>query len=105
MDISNLTAAEIVQLQKDLKERLNEQVREEQLELVDRIRGLIEDSGFEYRAFTSFLHDELRKRVVKYRHPEDETLTWSGRGRWPFWLRELVDSGVGVDKSDFEIKE
>lgn len=103
MDISSLSAAEIIKLQEKLKDRLHEQMREEQLVLIDQIRGLIEGSNFEYRAFTTLLHDELRKKVVKYRHPTDASLTWSGRGRWPFWLRDLVDKGVGKDKDDFAV--
>jgi DNA-binding protein H-NS len=105
LDISNLSVAEIKQLQIDLKNRLKDQELAEQLILVDEIRTLIEESGFEYRTFTALLHEELRVSVVKYRHPEDAKLTWSGRGRWPFWLRELVDSGVGKGKEDFAVKE
>lgn len=27
---------------------------------------------------------------VKYRHPENSELTWSGRGKQPFWLRDAL---------------
>jgi len=29
---------------------------------------------------------------VKYRHPDDPTLTWSGRGRKPRWLKQAGGS-------------
>lgn len=30
---------------------------------------------------------------VKYRHPDDPSLTWSGRGRPSRWLAELISKG------------
>lgn len=36
----------------------------------------------------------LRKPAEpKYRHPENEKLTWTGRGRAPAWFQELLDKG------------
>ncbi|MEM7709716.1 MAG: H-NS histone family protein [Pseudomonadota bacterium] len=29
----------------------------------------------------------------KYRHPENESVTWSGRGRQPGWFKDHVDGG------------
>ena len=30
---------------------------------------------------------------AKYRHPENPSLTWSGRGRKPLWFVAALDSG------------
>jgi hypothetical protein len=36
--------------------------------------------------------------VVRYRHPDHPTtLTWSGRGRQPKWVREWVEGGKSLD--------
>lgn len=35
--------------------------------------------------------------VVRYAHPEDPNLTWSGRGRRPRWVNEYVDSGKSLE--------
>ncbi|GAB6068821.1 H-NS histone family protein [Methylothermus subterraneus] len=37
----------------------------------------------------------------KYRHPTDRSLTWTGRGQMPRWLRELV--AQGHDREEFRI--
>lgn len=35
-----------------------------------------------------------RKPVAdKYRNPKDHTQTWSGRGKRPKWLQEILDKG------------
>ncbi|WP_444668457.1 H-NS histone family protein [Cereibacter changlensis] len=33
----------------------------------------------------------------KYRHPENDTITWSGRGRQPDWIKSHVASGKSLD--------
>jgi len=39
----------------------------------------------------------------KFRNPEDASVTWSGRGRQPKWIIELLATGGAVD--DFRILE
>lgn len=41
------------------------------------------------------------KVPVKYRHPNDPSKTWTGRGVMPKWLQSLVEQGH--DRSEFEI--
>ncbi len=41
------------------------------------------------------------KVPIKYRHPEDSTRVWTGRGVTPKWMRELIEAGH--DRSEFEV--
>jgi DNA-binding protein H-NS len=41
------------------------------------------------------------KVAIKYRHPDDSTKIWTGRGVTPKWMRELIDAGH--DRSEFEV--
>ena len=34
---------------------------------------------------------------VKYAHPDDASQTWSGRGRRPRWVTEMLDAGRSLD--------
>ncbi|MFW8183290.1 MULTISPECIES: H-NS family nucleoid-associated regulatory protein [Enterobacteriaceae] len=36
-------------------------------------------------------------RPAKYRDPRNAENTWSGTGRRPTWLKELLDSGLSLD--------
>lgn len=38
----------------------------------------------------------------KYQHPENPNVTWSGRGRQPRWIKEMLKSGN--DLAEYEIK-
>jgi DNA-binding protein H-NS len=37
------------------------------------------------------------KAPAKYRHPENHSLTWSGRGRRPAWFTEALDGGMSKE--------
>jgi DNA-binding protein H-NS len=39
----------------------------------------------------------------KFRNPEDASVTWSGRGKQPKWMTELLAAGGAAD--DFRIME
>jgi DNA-binding protein H-NS len=34
------------------------------------------------------------KVAPKYRHPDDATKTWTGRGKSPLWVQALKDAGI-----------
>jgi len=44
---------------------------------------------------------KVSKVDPKYRNPENEALTWTGRGLTPKWMQALVDAGH--DKSEYLI--
>ena len=38
-----------------------------------------------------------QKASAKYAHPENADLTWSGRGRRPRWIQEMLDTGKSLE--------
>ncbi len=42
------------------------------------------------------------KNPPKYRHPSDATITWTGRGRRPDWIKDALAKGRKL--ANFEIK-
>ena len=40
-------------------------------------------------------------RPPKFRHPDDPSLTWSGRGRQPQWYKDALDAGM--TKADLRV--
>ena len=41
---------------------------------------------------------KTRKKVApKYRNPADESQTWTGRGREPLWIKDLVEKGAQLN--------
>jgi hypothetical protein len=37
---------------------------------------------------------------IKYRHPKEKTLTWTGKGKKPVWVTEALDGGYSLDDLD-----
>ena len=67
------------------------------------IEGLAESVGLSVKY--SEVKPAAKKSQVKpkYRNPDDETETWSGRGQLPVWMRERVEAGA--DKEEFLIAD
>jgi DNA-binding protein H-NS len=36
--------------------------------------------------------------AVRYRHPDDASQQWTGRGRQPKWVKEWVEGGKSLDQ-------
>ncbi|WP_375172699.1 H-NS family nucleoid-associated regulatory protein [Pseudooceanicola sp.] len=50
--------------------------------------------GFSLNDLTGGAGRGRKVNPPKYRHPEDPSLTWSGRGRQPDWFKSMVSSGT-----------
>lgn len=105
-----LTLPQLKELQASLPEliqaRQNEEHKKAQLELEALARQL----GFELGDFTrkapggqsQALGKQRKPAAVKYRHPENHALTWTGRGRSPKWVTEFVASGRKLDEATID---
>ena len=103
VDLEKMSAAEILHLQSQLSERLAEKVEAEKLKLVSDLRDFIMQSGYDMPEIVDMLQEAVSDEAAKYRHPTDDSLIWSGRGRIPRWLHELIDQGY--EKEDFRLNK
>ena len=99
MDIENLTVEEIRDLQASLQDKLKQKEATEKQDLINTIKDLIAQSRFELSDVVAILQQGVVAKNVQYQHPTNPTQTWSGRGRMPLWLHELIEKGN--KKEDF----
>lgn len=71
------------------------------------LEALVEkdQSGKSPRAKTAKIpktRKSVKKVPPKYRHPDDASLTWTGRGLKPRWIVSLLENGVQLE--DLAIK-
>lgn len=61
------------------------------------IESLAKEAGFRVEDLFSSRKAKAKHAVpgVKYRHPDDASLTWTGRGRRPKWL---VGAGGNIER-------
>lgn len=62
--------------------------------LSDLVRRTVGSSARKTKVDNSKLAQSFaRKAVLKFRHPDEPALVWSGRGKTPNWIKDLERSG------------
>lgn len=94
-----MSLAAVRDLQTSVAKALSAFEARQKAEAREKVEMLAKDLGFT-SAELAELEEPKRKRAPStkiYRHPENPTLTWSGRGRKPGWFAAHVDAGKDPD--------
>ena len=100
MDLSSLTAAELRDLQQQIPAELKRREVQEKANILNEVRAFAKARGF---ALEELVGKEVKikaptgKVKVKYRHPENASLEWTGRGRQPKWVAEWLTKGGSLE--------
>lgn len=99
MDISGLPLAELKRLLVQIPKEIERRQKEEKSKVLKEIESFAAERGF---ALDELIGERGKKErapvAAKYRHPSDQELTWSGRGRQPKWVAEFVQKGGKMDQ-------
>lgn len=102
-EYNNLSETELQALIDKAATALQEKKSQKRKEVIAQIKQLAASIG----VTVDIIEDNEKpvkkgkKVAAKYRNPEDETQTWTGRGVSPKWMQVLVEAGH--DKSEFLI--
>lgn len=115
MDLSTMSLTELRRLQgkieteirrrsdtarRDLLKKMQKMAAEEGLSLSDVIAGAASEkkpAATKPRRAAKTIAKKTGKVPAKYRHPEDTSLNWSGRGRKPLWVESWLAEGKSLD--------
>ena len=110
----DFTKYETIEDLQDVIEQAQEEIERRRetarAEMIEHIKVMAQQYGLTVEEFlnpkrkrrTSKRNGIARKDLaIKYRHSEDETLTWTGAGRQPKWLRDAIAEGARLE--DFEV--
>ena len=108
IDLDSLSLDELKALQKDVNKAVEnydaKRKREAQAEVEARAREL----GFTLAELVDGTGKAGKKgkapQPARYRHPENASLTWSGRGRQPGWIKEALANDTSLDEFLIEPK-
>lgn len=100
MDISGLSIAELQDLQKKIERELKHRESRGKIDTLKELRALAEARGY---TLEQLLDAKEKVRTVgtvkvKYRHPQNVSLTWTGRGRQPRWVSEWQAAGGTLEQ-------
>jgi DNA-binding protein H-NS len=96
MDLSSLTVAQLRDLQQQIPAELKRREAQEKVNILNEVRAFAKARGY---ALEELVSKETKakgasgKVKVKYRHPENAALEWTGRGRQPKWVGVWVAAG------------
>lgn len=109
-NVSNLTAEELsktplkelLALQVMLSSAIDDRKEKERIELLDKFKTLASESGFSLSELMAEKPVKKAPSAVKYRNPSNKDEGWTGKGRKPKWLVDLLDAGRKLE--EFEVK-
>ncbi|NTV70845.1 MAG: H-NS histone family protein [Azonexaceae bacterium] len=101
MDISTLTIAQLRDLQQQIPAEIKRREAQEKVNVLNELRAFAKTRGY---AIEDLLGKEVKVKAstgnkvkVKYRHPQNTELEWTGRGRTPKWVEAWVANGGSLD--------
>lgn len=99
MDISNLSIAELKRLLVQIPKEIERRQKEEKSKVLKEIESIAAERGF---ALDELIGERPKKErapvAVKYRHPSNPDLNWTGRGRQPKWVVEFLQKGGNLSQ-------
>ena len=101
MDLSKYTSEELRQLTSDIEAELKSRRRDDAKKAQKELKNVAEKYGFSLTELVngSAAAKTARKAgTVRFRHPDDPTKVWSGRGRKPVWVKEWEGAGRSLEK-------
>ncbi|WP_375690394.1 H-NS family nucleoid-associated regulatory protein [Pseudooceanicola sp. LIPI14-2-Ac024] len=97
VELDKLSLDELKQLRKDVDGAIRTFQDRERKRALSALELKAQEMGFSLSELTGPASKSRKVHPAKYRHPDDATKTWSGRGRQPGWVKEIL-----ADEGDLE---
>lgn len=103
IDLSKLSLAELHELVRDAATAIKDFEKTKRAEALAAIEKTASEFGFKVSDLLGGKAPKGSKpaQPAKYRHPENASVTWSGRGRKPAWIIDGLAKGKKLE--DFSI--
>lgn len=102
MDLTTLSVSQLRDLQQQIPAEIKRRESQEKANILNEVRAFAKARGY---AIEELLGKDAKVKVpsvggkvkVKYRHPENAELEWTGRGRKPKWVEAWLAEGKSID--------
>lgn len=97
VDLEGLTVEELESLKLDVEKAIVDAKVRKKKEALAAVQAQAREFGFDLKELvseTSSAKSPRNSAPAKYRHPENASLTWTGRGRKPAWFTEALEQGM-----------
>jgi DNA-binding protein H-NS len=97
IDLSKFTIPELQEIAQDIEKEIVERRELAKQKVLEQMRELAGSIGMTPEELLGTGDKGRAKVEAKYRHPDDASLTWSGRGKRPNWINEALALGKTLD--------
>ena len=99
MDLSNMSVGDLRNLQDQIKQEMKKREHQEVAKAREQILAIAQSVGVPLKdLMAASARVKTGTVAVRYRHPDNASQQWTGRGRQPKWVKEWVDGGKSLDK-------
>lgn len=100
MNLSKYSTQELNQLKRDIDKELKSRRKEDAKQAQKELKSVAEKYGFNLNELVGAQTPRGSKGTApaRFRHPNDPSKTWSGRGRKPVWIKEWESAGRSLDE-------
>ena len=98
MNLNNLNLSELKRLQSDVAKAIDSYEDRKKKEARSELEAKAKEMGFSLAELLGDAPKERKRGTVaaKYCHPENSSLTWTGRGLKPKWVAEALAAGKSL---------
>ena len=99
MDISEISTAELKDLLEKIPSELKRRERSERVNLLRDLEKIAAERGYSLADIVGSTDSMPKKSTVsaKFKHPDNPSITWSGRGRKPQWVVDFLTNGGKIE--------
>ncbi|MGB1258232.1 MAG: H-NS family nucleoid-associated regulatory protein [Thiolinea sp.] len=96
INLDKLSVEQLENLKSGIDAAIERQRNIELMAMREQVDALVDASPF---SLEEILEARPPRQPVapKYQHPDDSTLTWTGRGRKPLWVIEHLEKGQSIE--------
>lgn len=102
MDLSTYSIPELKTILDQIPAEITRREKQEKSRIRQELEALAAKSGYTLDQLLGESTEKVRKEgkpvAVKYRHPQDASQMWTGRGRQPKWVVEFLANGGTLEQ-------
>jgi len=103
MDLSNMSAAQLRNLQEQVKKELAQRETQERTRAIEQIQAIAKSVGASVEELVAGAKAGAKPKAPgaevapRYRNPADAAQQWTGRGRQPKWVKDWLEAGNDIE--------
>jgi DNA-binding protein H-NS len=100
MDLTGMSVSELRALESQLKNEIRRREQEDMIKAREQILAIAHSVGIPLKDLMGavpVMRAKMGTVAVRYRHPANPSLQWTGRGRQPKWVAQWQEEHQNLD--------